>query len=368
MKTRTCWRSARTDRYFATAGSLTANVWTTTASSVVAQLQGEPRVAAFAPDGAFVTTGGLDSQVRVSTFPDGRVVAMPPKLPSGINAVAISASGRYLAAAGHFVADVWTDWRSTPRRVTRLQHKDVVNVVAFSPDERYVITGADKSVVVWDRWDSSTPSVVARIAHEKGIYGVAFSRDSQYLVTADYDGYARLWRGWNTGNPTEVARFQHEGTKGGWRSMYAVAFSPDGKYLATSSYEQTRVWSAWDTKTPRQIGRFESSRISAGAAFTPDGRYLTTLDAGENDSRDARVWDLESGREVARVSHSDQVSFTGFSPDGQYLLTDGAISFWRPADLVREACSRLAFGIGRAQWRRFRGASEATPGPCDDKR
>lgn len=355
-------------QYFATAGSLTANVWTTTASSVVAQLQGEPRVAAFAPDGAFVTTGGLDSQVRVSTFPDGRVVAMPPKLPSGINAVAISASGRYLAAAGHFVADVWTDWRSTPRRVTRLQHKDVVNVVAFSPDERYVITGADKSVVVWDRWDSSTPSVVARIAHEKGIYGVAFSRDSQYLVTADYDGYARLWRGWNTGNPTEVARFQHEGTKGGWRSMYAVAFSPDGKYLATSSYEQTRVWSAWDTKTPRQIGRFESSRISPGAAFTPDGRYLTTLDAGENDSRDARVWDLESGREVARVSHSDQVSFTGFSPDGQYLLTDGAISFWRPADLVREACSRLAFGIGRAQWRRFRGASEATPGPCDDKR
>ena len=231
-----------------------------------------------------------------------------------------------------------------------------------------LITGADKSVVVWDRWDSSTPSVVARIAHEKGIYGVAFSRDSQYLVTADYDGYARLWRGWNTGNPTEVARFQHEGTKGGWRSMYAVAFSPDGKYLATSSYEQTRVWSAWDTKTPRQIGRFESSRISPGAAFTPDGRYLTTLDAGENDSRDARVWDLESGREVARVSHSDQVSFTGFSPDGQYLLTDGAISFWRPADLVREACSRLAFGIGRAQWRRFRGASEATPGPCDDKR
>jgi WD40 repeat protein len=139
-------------------------------------------------------------------------------------------------------------------------------------------------------------------------------------------------------------------------------------YLATSSYEQTRVWSAWDTKTPRQIARFESSRISPGAAFTPDGRYLTTLDTGENDCRDARVWDLESGREVARVSHSDQVSFTGFSPDGQYLLTDGSISFWRPADLVREACSRLAFGIGRAQWRRFRAENEATPGPCDDKR
>ena len=85
-------------------------------------------------------------------------------------------------------------------------------------------------------------------------------------------------------------------------------------YLATSSYEQTRLWSAWDTKTPRQIARFESSRISPGAA--PMGR-----------------------------SH-----------------------VWRPADLVREACSRLAFGIGRAQWRRFRAENEATPGPCDDKR
>jgi WD40 repeat protein len=82
----------------------------------------------------------------------------------------------------------------------------------------------------------------------------------------------------------------------------------------------------------------------------------------------SRVWDLESGREVARVSHPDQVSFTGFSPDGQYLLTDGSISFWRPADLVREACSRLVFGIGPARWRRFRGENEATPGPCDDKR
>ena len=150
--------------------------------------------------------------------------------------------------------------------------------------------------------------------------------------------------------------------------MYAVAFSPDGKYLATSSYEQTRVWSAWNTKTPRQIGRFESSRISAGAAFTPDGRYLTTLDAGENDSRDARVWDSGIRPGGCACQPLGPGELHRLQPGWTYLLTDGAISFWRPADSCREACSRLAFGIGRAQWRRFRGASEATPGPCDDKR
>jgi WD40 repeat protein len=356
-------------QYLATAGSLTANVWTTTASSEISRMEGEPRAAAFAPDGKFIVTGGLDSQARVFTFPDGRLLTTPPKLPSNINSIAISSSGRYLAAAGHFVTDVWKNWQQTPERVSRLEHKHVINAVAFSPDERYVATGGiDKVLVVWEGWQSATPRPIARIAHENTIHSIAFSRDSQYLVTANYDGYARVWRGWNTDHAIEVVRIRHEDTTGGWRSMQAVAFSHDGRYLATSTWEQTRVWTGWDTPTPRQVARFPSSRISPGVAFSPDGRYLATFDSGENDSRDARVWDLQTGREVARVTTSKEVNFAGFSPDGRYLLTDGAVSFWRTDDLIREACARLVLGIGRNEWRRFRGEDRATPGPCDAPR
>ena len=117
--------------------------------------------------------------------------------------------------------------------------------------------------------------------------------------------------------------------------------------------------------TPRRVARFASSRISPGAGFSPDGRYLATLDSGPNESRDARVWDLRSGRELARITKAAEVRFAGFSPDGRFLLTDGAVSFWRPDDLIHEACTRLVLGVGRNEWRRFRGEDGATPRPCD---
>jgi WD40 repeat protein len=63
---------------------------------------------------------------------------------------------------------------------------------------------------------------------------VAFSPDGQYVISGSVDGTARVWEA-STGK--EVARFTYQ------NSVTSVAFSPDGKYVASGSDDHSAsVW------------------------------------------------------------------------------------------------------------------------------
>ena len=339
----------------ATFGSLTVHVWDIADMSSRRLAAG---AATFSPDGRFVAAGGLESTVRVFTAPSGTLAGELPKLPSVVNALDITSSGRYLAAAGHFVADVFEGWHTTPKRIARVQRKDVVNGVAFSSDERYLVTaGSDKMIVVWDGWQTGEARAASQIALPVSAATVAFNPGSTHLAAAGGDGVVRLWTAWNTANPIESGQLRHEPTReGGATRIKAIAFSPDGRYLAvTTDYYQTHVWTDWSGPTPRQVARFDEIGISPGRAFSPDSKYLTA-----HDGTSVRVLELDSGREVARAPSG---GISGFSPDGRYIITSAGISQWRADDMIREACGRLTFDIGLAGWRRVR-QTPAAAGPC----
>ena len=344
----------------ATLGRLKVHVWDVAGMS-------QPRMgsrlysAAFAPDGPFVAVAGVDSTVRVFGVPSGAVTNELPKLPSDVYAVTISSSGRYLAAAGQDVADIYEPWHGTPKRLARVQRKDSFNALAFSDDERYLVTGGSDKLVVWTDWQSGEPRVKSQIEVSERVHGVAFSPDARYLATAGGDRLVRLWTGWNTSSPVEAGRLRHDPAEDRLIGVWAVAFSPDGRYLATStSLPQTFVWADWSSSAPRQVARFDEALISPGRAFSPDSKYLTVRGGGS-----VRVLELETGRELVRavVADEDTSRVSGFDPDGKFILADGKISFWRPDDMIREACRRLTFDIGLDDWRRIR-QDAAAAGPC----
>ena len=70
--------------------------------------------------------------------------------------------------------------------------------------------------------------------HEGCVFSVAFSPDERLIVSGSEDQTVRVW---NIESRKEMRRFHHEG----W--VNSVAFSPDGTHLVSGSDDKSlRLW------------------------------------------------------------------------------------------------------------------------------
>ena len=101
----------------------------------------------------------------------------------------ISPDGRYLAAGDDHDARIWD--LTTGAQVLLLPPPTGVNGVAFSADGKYLATAAKDGVA--RVWLVSSGVQVAGMEHDKSLNGLAFSPDGSYLATASADQTVRLW-------------------------------------------------------------------------------------------------------------------------------------------------------------------------------
>ena len=315
----------------------------------IARMKHEDQVVAvaFSPDGKYVASGSRDGTARVWEAQTGREIARVNHEVYVI-AVAFSPDGKYVISGGCDKKDenyrciggtarVWE--AQTGREIARMSHNNAVVAVAFSPDGKYVVSGSfDGTVRVWE---TQTGHEVARKSYMSN--EVAFSPDGKYIISGG--GAAHVWEA-QTGR--EIARMSHEG------GVVAVAFSPDGRYVVSGGGDGTvRVWEA---QTGREIARMSHEGNVVAAAFSPDGRYVVS---GSLDGT-ARVWEVQTGREIARMSHNNAVVAVAFSPDGKYVVSGSwdrtaRLWWWRPEDLIAEACRRLPRNLTLKEWRLYVG-------------
>ena len=198
-----------------------------------------------------------------------------------------------------------------------MEDNAAVTSVVFSSDGRYIVSGGqDKQIRVWNRAGKLSKRF---LGHELGVKSLAFSPDDQLIVSASRDGTVRLWD--LQGKPVGQPFRGHES------EVTAVAFSPNGKYIISGSYDKTiRLWNYEGVPIGQPIRGHD--REVTSVAFSRNGK---TIISGSYD-KSIRLWDTwgESNEQLPQeIKHG--LTTIAFSPDERRIITgsyDGKLQLW----------------------------------------
>jgi WD40 repeat protein len=305
---------------------------------ILAQLpQAKATTLAFSPPDGQLLASVVGDKVIIWSVVRRELVKELPADGHQVKSIAFDSAAKRLATAGmYYYARVFeTEGWSETGWVG--DGNSAANSVAFSPDDRWLLTNGSK-LVAWElatamrpprggRWSSQpSPGVVVEESGQGGFF-ISFSNDGHWLAAGD-----GLW----TVAPTQAgAGFSASDKRAIGRSP-VVAIDPIASFAASHAFDgEFGVWRIshdppgsdelvrilLDIKSPREEG--------ATVAFGPAGKWLVS--AGDR----LELWDPTAGAELAPLRHDTGVLAVAVSPNGQYVATttvDGYAHIWRTSD------------------------------------
>jgi WD40 repeat protein len=244
-----------------------------------------------------------------------------------------------------------------PKLMLPISHTTSGNIISYSNNNQYLLTGADdKTVKIWEV--SSGRLLHDLKGHEGGIVSAKFSTDDQFVLTAgnagpydSKDKYARLWsvstgelvKTFEHNDNVNFATFSHKGkliatssldlTVKIWDPLSGkllfqlepkadikkVVFSPDDKLIATASHGKIILWDAVSGKLIKSISTFSTQDIE----FSQDGKSIIETESYTKDRTNKHsilIWDLETGSVIKTLkTKGDPIINMSISTDGKYL-------------------------------------------------
>lgn len=263
----------------------------------------------FCSDGRRLLTVSCDQGARVWDLATTDLSERPRPLIENERRLS-SPDGRYFLE-GALTRELRVIEGSTGAEVLKLPHPSEVTYAAFSRDGQWIVTACAEvnpvysmrnDVFVWDT-RTGTQKNVFPIAHRYQVDHVAFSPDQKLLMTCGVDEAARTWS-FPSGQPVSAPMYHRQ-------AVIYGSFSPDSKRVLTiSSDKSVRVWDAY-TGQPLTPPLQHVSAV-ASAQWMEDPNRLTTVTQDDF----VQVWDLANAEPLTlaqRVRHSDFVRFDSIS-------------------------------------------------------
>jgi serine/threonine protein kinase len=195
--------------------------------------------------------------------------------------------------------------------------QNTAQVLAWSPDGRYLAVGGSLYIDIWDTSEHRTTTRL-RNKFSAGTRALCWSPDGESLAAVQ-------------GNAVLIHRLKTRPNISYYRyglRILAVAWSPNGGYLASGGYDH--AVHVWDVRNDQLVTVYQSHTGPVSAlAWSPDSRRIASgaLAAHIN------VWDALTGWGVLSYpGHAGDVLALAWSPDGRAILSGGSdckVCVWR---------------------------------------
>lgn len=250
--------------------------------------------------------------------------------PGGVNALAWSPSQRYIVTGGEdATAQVWEADSGRTRHVY-LEHAHAIKGLAWSPDSSRIASASDDTTVqVWNAQIGERLSTYQ--GHTDHAVAVAWSPDGGRIASASWDRSVQVWDA-NTGARILTYRGHDHGGENPLE-ITALAWSPDGERIASGG--EDRAVHVWDAHTGRQLATYRERGLVHAIAWSPDGQLIVSASWDPT----IQIWDPRTGQQVrAYLGHSRGALCLAWSPDGSHIASgsmDKTVQVWDP---VSGAC------------------------------
>lgn len=215
--------------------------------------QGTVWTVAFSPDGKLVASSGDDAVIRIWDIEKGKEIKNLPGHTRIVWSVKFSPEGNYLASSSYdFTFRIW-DLRTGNVTWDNHSHKETVVDLAFSHNGNSLVTTSDDKTI--KSWDWKNHRLLKTMSVPEHVQAVAFSPDDKWIITGGRDkplvgeflqtvfGNSEMNKGvsarlWNIETGELLQTFSSHSN-----DVQDVAFSHDGKWIATASADHSvEIW------------------------------------------------------------------------------------------------------------------------------
>lgn len=290
--------------------------------------RGPPKSLVFSFDGRMLLTGGivvpgngddLTGEARLYDAQD--LTPLGPVLdhPKPVWVVAFSPDARtFLTGAEDRRSRQWLTSTCLQLEAGGF-HNGTVRSVAFSPDGHRFVCGSAGDTPQAQVWEAASGHANGPpLYHSSGVNALALSADGKLLATGCTDGTTWIW--------DRLARKPIRTLKNLRGDVLGVSLSRDGNYVASTTYHGSAQ--LWHVTTGEPAGEPLSNNLPFPCvSFSPDSKSFVI--GHYNPQIGAQRWEAPVGKKLADVAHPGVVLALTFEPKGRWLLTAGQGGVYR---------------------------------------